>query len=173
MSGVRTALFVSLAANLLLAGVIGGAVLSNARHDRVAAQQAVMRSPNARAILQALPPDRAQGVREKVIAAFREGRAERQEARRARVEAFRVANADVYDPAAVKAAFARLRAADGKVAGRFQDTVADALAELSVEERRAVLRELARRRVAGQRPLSAREGEAPRDVTPEAPAPQP
>ena len=41
MSGLRTALFVSLAVNLLLVGVVGGAALSNYRQDRATAQKAV------------------------------------------------------------------------------------------------------------------------------------
>ena len=43
MKGLRTALFISIAANILLVGVIGGAVVSNARHERLATQNAVAR----------------------------------------------------------------------------------------------------------------------------------
>lgn len=166
MKGLRTALFVSVAANILLVGVIGGAALSNARHERVATQNAVARAPNVRAVLEALPAERRAEIRGKVVAAWREGREARQEARRARVAVYEIANADAYDAAAVKAGFARVRAADAKVAAQLQDMVADAMAGLTVEERRMVLRRLAQRRAA----IGARRQLIAPD---EAPAPNP
>lgn len=167
MSGLKTALFVSVAANLLLAGVIGGAAISNARHERAAATQAVARAPNLRAVLEAAPAERRQEIRAKVVATWREGRPARIAAREARAEVYQLANGDTYDPAAVKAAFARVREADAKVAAHLQDALAEALASLSVEERRAVLRELAKRRALGGRRLMA-----PQQPSPDAP-PQP
>lgn len=167
MNGLKTALFVSVAANLLLAGVIGGAAISNARHERVAATQAIARAPNLRAVLEAVPAERRQQIRAKVIATWREGRAARIAAREARAEVYQLANGDTYDAAAVKAAFARVREADAKVAAQLQDAVVDALKDLSVEERRAVLRELAKRRALGGRRLMAPE------QRPDAPAPEP
>lgn len=166
MKGLRTALFVSVAANILLVGVIGGAALSNARHERTAVQNAVARAPNVRAVLEAVPPERRAEIRGEVIAAWREGRAARQDARRARVEVYEIANAETYDAAAVKAAFARVRAADAKVAEQLQGTVADAMAGLTAEERRTVLQRLAQRRAAigGRRQVIAPD---------EAPAPTP
>lgn len=161
MSGVKTALFVSIAANLLLAGVIGGAVISNARHERAAAMQAIARAPNLRAVLEAAPPAQRQKIRAKVIATWREGRQARIAAREARAEVYRLASSDAYDPAAVKAAFVRVREADAKVAGQLQDAVADALVDLSVEERRAVLQEMAKRRGLGGRRLMAPQIEPP------------
>jgi uncharacterized membrane protein len=148
MKGLRTALFVSVAANILLVGVIGGAVISNARHERVATQNAVARAPNVRAVLEAVPAERRAEIRGKVIAAWRAGRPARQEARRAREEVYETANAETYDAAAVKAAFARVRAADAKVAEQLQGTIADAMAGLTVEERRAALQRLVQRRAA-------------------------
>jgi uncharacterized membrane protein len=154
MSGVRTALFVSLAVNLLLVGVVGGAALSNLRQDRATAQSAVARAPNMRSLLDSLPPERAQAIRSDVVKTWREARNERRAARAARVEVYRLAGAEPYDVAAVKAAFARMRAADGEVARRFQDVVADSMAKLTPEERREVLRNLARQRAGrDRRPL--------------------
>jgi uncharacterized membrane protein len=150
MKGLRTALFVSLAVNLLLVGVIGGAALSNARHERAAAHKAVERAPNMRAILSVLPAERQRDVRIALVRAWRESRDERVAARQARAEAFRAAAADSYDSAAVKAAFARQRAADQALAAKFHDAVIDAIAGFTAEERRAVLRELARRRIGAQ-----------------------
>jgi len=163
MKGLRTALFVSVAANILLVGVIGGAAISNARHERVATQNAVARAPNVRAVLQSVPAERRKAVRDRIVAAWREGRPARQEARRARIAVFESANRESYDPSRVKAAFARLREADAKVAAQFQDVLADSLSELSVEERRAALRELAQQRgaIAGRRPLTGPQEDAP------------
>lgn len=165
MKGLKTALFVSVAANLLLAGVIGGAAISNARHERAAATQAVARAPNLRAVLEAVPAERRQDIRAKVVATWREGRPARVAAREARAEVYQLANSETYDPAAVKAAFARVREADAKVAAHLQDALAEALADLSVAERRAVLRELAKRRALGGRRLMA-----PEQAPPEAPS---
>ena len=166
MKGLRTALFVSIAANILLVGVIGGAAISNARHERVAAQAAVARAPNVRAVLEAVPAERRKLVRDRIVAAWREGRPARLEARRARIAAFETASAESYDAAAVKAAFARSREADAKVAAQLQDMIADALTELSVEERQAVIRQLAQRRAAAGLRRSPREDA-------DAPAPDP
>lgn len=172
MKGLRTALFVSVAANILLVGVIGGAALSNSRHERVATQNAIARAPNVRAILEAVPAERRAEIRGKVIAAWRDGRAVRQEARRARVEVYEIANAESYDAAAVKAGFARVRAADAKVAEQLQNVIADAMTSLTPEERRAVLQRLAQRRAAmgGRRQLVTPD-EAPEPMA--APNPEP
>jgi len=146
MSGLRTALLVSLAANLLLVGVVGGAALSNYRRESASAQEAVARAPNMRALMDALPPERAQSIRSDVVNTWRDAREQRRAARLARIELYRLVGAEPYDVAAVKAAFARMRAADGEVAHRFQDVVADSMAKLTPGERREVLRTLARQR---------------------------
>jgi uncharacterized membrane protein len=165
MSGVRTALFVSLAVNLLLVGVVGGAALSGFRQDRAVAEKAVARAPNMRALLDSLPPERAQAIRSDVVKTWREARDERRAARAARIELYRLAGAEPYDVAAVKAAFARMRAADGEVARQFQDVVADSMAKMTPVERREMLRSLARQRGGrDRRPLI--EDTPPRDPAP-------
>jgi uncharacterized membrane protein len=154
MSGVRTALCVSLAVNLLLVGVVGGTALSNLRQDRAIAQKAIARAPNMRSLMDSVPPERAQEIRNDVVKAWREAREKRRTARAARIEVYRLAGAEPYDVDAVKAAFTRMRAADGEVARQFQDTIADAMAKLTPEERRDVLRNLARQRAGrDRRPL--------------------
>lgn len=156
MSSGRTALFVSLAVNLLLVGAMVGVGLSELRHQRERASLAVARAPNIRALMQSLPPERATEVRQKVIGAWRDARTQRRAARQARLDLVRIAGAETYDVAAAKAAFARMRAADASVAGRFQDVVADAMVSLTLEERRDLLRRLAARRAdQGRRGLQA------------------
>jgi uncharacterized membrane protein len=154
MSGLRTALFASLAVNLLLVGVVGGATISNLRQDKTTAQKAVARAPNMRALMDSLPPERAQAIRGDVVNTWRNARDERRAAREARIEVYRLAGEEPYDPAAVKGAFARMRVADGEVARQFQDVVADSMARLTADERREVLRNLARQRAGrDRRPL--------------------
>ncbi len=146
MSAGRTALFVSLAVNLLLVGAIAGAGLSELRHQRERATQAVARAPNMRAVMESLSPERAAEVRRKVFEGWRDARAQRQAARQARLDLVRIAGADTYDVAAAKAAFARMRAADASVAAHFHGVVAEAMASLTLEERRSLLRQLTARR---------------------------
>jgi uncharacterized membrane protein len=143
---MRWALFISLAVNLLLIGAAVGVGLGEWRLQKERATAAVARAPNMGAVLQALPPERASEVRGKVADAWRGAKDERGEARAAREEIARIVAADTYDRAAAGAAFARMRAADARVAARFHDVVADAMASMTAEERRALLRQLLTRR---------------------------
>lgn len=161
MSVSRIALFVSLAVNVLLVGMVGGAAIADLRNQRVRAEAAVSRAPNMRAVLGALPPERAQEVRAKVIASWRDAREERRAARQARVAVMQAVGAETYDAEAVRRAFADLRAADTAVAARFQDVIVDSLATMTVQERRAVLRQLVQRRGGGALMRRAQEGETP------------
>ena len=147
MIGTRTALFVSLAVNVLLLGAIVGGGLAGLRQQHARDTQTVARAPNMRVLMQSLPPTRAAEVREHVVGAWRDAQAERRAARQARLEIARVAGAEPYDVAAAKTAFANMRAADARVAAKFHDVVAEAMASMTVAERRAMLRELATRRM--------------------------
>ncbi|MDX2233582.1 MAG: periplasmic heavy metal sensor [Hyphomonadaceae bacterium] len=148
MTGLRAALFASLAVNVLLVGVVGGAALSEWRGERTRTETAVARAPNMRAILGALPPERAAAVRARVIETWQDAREDRQRMRQARMAALRTAAADPYDAAATQRAFGEMRAADAVVTARFHDVIAQTLGEMTVEERRDVLRRLATRRQA-------------------------
>jgi uncharacterized membrane protein len=143
---MRWALFISLAVNLLLVGAIVGVALGEMRHEKQRASAAVARAPNMRAILDALPPERAAEVQGKVAEAWRAAKEERKGSRQAREAVAGVVAAETYDRAAAGAAFARMRAADARVTERFHDVVADAMTSMTVEERRALLRQLATRR---------------------------
>lgn len=161
---MRIALLVSLALNLLLIGAAVGIGLGEWRRGG----ERIARAPNMRAVMESLPPERAEQVRGQVIGAWRAARDQRREARAARLELVRIASADAYDKAAVQAAFARLRTADAAVAERFHDVVAEAMAGMSGEERRQMLRRLAARRLEagrGPRPAPLR-GETEPDATP-------
>lgn len=158
-AGWRTVALVSLAANLLIVGGLVGGYAAGARFQPPRMAQANDAGP-ARALLQALPQSERAAMRRELARTFVDARAMRKEARDARTALAQTALAEPYDPAAVKAALARMRAADAALAGRFHDAVADAFAKMSPEERRQALRALAQRR-ADTRPGVARP--APRE----------
>jgi|CXWL01.1.fsa_nt_gi uncharacterized membrane protein len=168
---VRTLLFISLALNILIVGAFAGAYFSGARFQRPSAeapsdQALVQRLPGPRAFLAALPDEARADMRARFRATWGETRVLREEARVARVAAFEAASAEPFDAVAVKAAFARMRAADQAAIGAFHDVVADAFAEMSPAQRAVALEALrtappARREAIG--PAAERApGEAPR-----------
>lgn len=150
----RTLLFVSLALNFLTIGVIVGGYGAGVRLERAASQAVVGRMPGPRAFLQALPPETRAKMRAELAQSWQASREARQAALQARRDAFAAAATEPYDAVRVKAAFERLRAADQAAIGVFHDTIADAFARLSPEERAEALQALreatpARRRAIG------------------------
>ena len=147
MTASRWALFLSVALNVLLIGVIAGGAIAGMRHQTARATEALARAPNMRALMESLPPARAAEVRGRVVETWRSAQSERRAARQARVDVARIAGAEPYDETAAKAAFAKMRQADAAVASRFHDVVANSMASMTVAERRAMLRRLAQRRM--------------------------
>ncbi|MBU6372805.1 MAG: periplasmic heavy metal sensor [Alphaproteobacteria bacterium] len=151
MSTWRTVAFVSLAANLLVAGIAIGGYAAGARLQ-APGEAAQARAGGGgserplRAFVAAMPPEQRAQTRREMARTFSESRDLRAAAREARLAVARAAGAEPYDAAAVKAALARMRAADGEVAARFHESLADRLATLSPEQRRTVLRALMQRR---------------------------
>lgn len=139
---VRALLFVSLALNILVMGAFGGAYVAGARLQRPMDQALVQRLPGPRAFMAALPSEARAEMRQRLRQSWRETRVQREEARAARVAAFEAAAAEPFDSVAVRAAFARLRAADQAAIGAFHDVVVDAFAEMSPEERATALEAL-------------------------------
>ncbi len=136
----RTLLFVSLALNLLVAGAIGGAFLSGVRVEREGGAGAVVeRLPGPRAFLRALPEETRALMRQKLADSWQATRETRQAAIEARRDAFAAASEEPYDVARVRAAFARLRAADQAAIAVFHDDLAEAFGELTPEQRREAL----------------------------------
>lgn len=142
---MRWALLISLAVNLLLIGAAVGVGLGEARHRKERSVAAVSSTPTMRAVLAALPPERAAQVQAKVADAWRAAREEREQARDANLEVARLIGAETYDRAAVSAALSRMRAANSRVAGRFHEVVAEAMANMTAAERRTLLQALAAR----------------------------
>ena len=153
----RTLLFVSVALNLLVVGAVAGAWSAGVRLEREADNGAIVeRFPGPRAFLQALPQQTRAVMREQLAAGWDDSREKRRAAQQARRDAFAAAAQEPYDAARVRAAFANLRAADQAAIGVFHDNVADALGQLTPEQRREALAAL---RTAA--PAVRRDGVAP------------
>lgn len=153
----RTLLFVSVALNLLAVGAVAGAWSAGVRLEREGDNAAVVeRFPGPRAFLQALPPETREIMRGELATSWEQSRQTRQAAIQARRDAFAAVAQEPYDAASVRAAFARLRAADQAAIGVFHDNVVDALGKLTPEQRHEALEAL---RTAA--PAARREGVAP------------
>jgi len=149
MSGFpwRTALFLSLALNLVVISAVVGAVASGARLERPL-QQAPAAGPAAvtpRAFMQALPPESRRIMRRALTGAAVDLREQRAAARAARLELYEASRAEPYDVERVRAAFAATRAADAAIISRLHDTVADALGRIDAEDRRVAVDAMAER----------------------------
>lgn len=139
----RTALFISVALNLLVIGGAAGAWGAGVRLQREGDNRAVVeRMPGARAFLRALPPETRALMREEMVESLEESRTARQAALQARRDAFTAAATEPYDAARVRSAFERLRAADQAAIAVFHDNIVDSFAELTPEKRREALEAL-------------------------------
>ncbi|MDZ4691518.1 periplasmic heavy metal sensor [Terricaulis sp.] len=155
---LRTALFVSVAINLILISIATGAFLSGARLERPAPDAVhdapLARMAAARTFIQALPPEARRELRRGLAGSLLDMRDHRRASQRARLALYDAAGAEPYDVVRVRAAFADVRAADAQLAASFQDSVAEALGRLSAEDRRQALDAMMRRQQRG----NAREG---------------
>jgi len=173
----RTLLLVSVALNLLTVGAIAGAYGAGVRLERQAPDAVVERMPGPRAFLAALPEPTRVKMREELADSWTQSRQARRAALQARRDAFAAAAAEPYDVARVRAAFARLRAADQAAIAVFHDNVVDAFGELDPQERREALDALRRATPARRQNALASEpatqggapanGEAAQQSTPE------
>lgn len=146
MSGFpwRTALFASLALNLVVVSAGIGAFASGARLERPADQAIGSRQLAPRAFMQALPPETRQALRRELAGRVLRMREERAAVRAARRELYAATRAEQYDAERVRAAFAASRAADAVFAEAIHDATVDALSQLSADERRAAIDAVAR-----------------------------
>jgi uncharacterized membrane protein len=146
----RTLLFVSLVVNLLLIGGVIGVVASGARLHGPPFERHGVRGPIA-----AVAIERRRALMGGLREAWRQSDSLREASRQARLDLFAAAEKEPYDEAAVRAALAKMRAADVVLAEKYHDAVATALAKLPPEERMAALRATTRPgglRRAGQPP---------------------
>lgn len=154
----RTLLFVSVALNLLVIGGVAGAFGAGVRLERGESEEAaVERMPAPRAFLRALPPETRAAMRQELAKSWQTSRETRQAAAQARRDAYAALAQEPYDATQVRAAFARLRAADETAIGAFHDNMIAAFGELTPEQRREAVAAL---RGAGR---GARQGAAAPD----------
>lgn len=136
-------LIVSLIANALLIGLLIGGGLGQRKAGpppaSIGGEQALMRGLD-----QALPASERRDVRQAFRRAFAESRDERKQLRDARRELTRLFANEPYDAEAVQTALADMRAADDAMKAKMHDLLAEQLGKLSVEQRRALIRDLSR-----------------------------
>jgi uncharacterized membrane protein len=147
----------SLGLNLLIIGILVGALAAGARLMGPARIAGIgPHGPVTNAFMEPLSEAQRSRLRAAFRKAFMETAAERAALREARGAIVRLGAAEAYDPEAMAAAFASLRASEAAVAERFHTAIARELASLSPEERRAALRAAASRNIAnlgrGERP---------------------
>jgi len=135
----RTLLFASAALNLLVIGAAAGAFGAGVRLERQTPGAMVDRMPGPRAFIRDLPEETRLKMREELAETWVETGTARQTASQARREAFAAIAEEPYDAARVRAAFARVRAADQTAIAVFHDNMAEAFGELTPEQRREAL----------------------------------
>ena len=141
----RAALFASLGLNILGAGAAIGALASGARLERpaLAAPAEPDEAPSAlrgpRAFLEAAPPQAREALRRDLGRVWRDTKSLREEARAARLALYDAATTETYDAARMRAAFERVREANQSAIAPYHDSLADNLALLNLEERRAAV----------------------------------
>ena len=133
-------LLVSLAINLVLIGLFAGSMLNRTPHDR----------PPARHGGLAERADVSPEVRRAVGDALRSARSAAPEARQRNVDArsalYGVLTADVFDPNAARAAFGVMRDAETAFQMETQESLIQAMSEMSAVERASIARRLTRQR---------------------------
>ena len=136
---------VSLALNLFLAGAGVGVAVVGAR--LVGERSDLHRGfgdGRIGAALSALPPERREALRDIMRSQALDAAPDLRAARDARQEAIRLMTAEPYDSAAVAAALAKARDAEGRARARIDATLATRLAGLSTQERAMFSRMLMR-----------------------------
>lgn len=152
--GIKIALAVSLALNLLVAGLVGGAVLRRGGPDEAPAIRALGLAPFAIA----LPREGRDDMRRRIEADAPRLRAERARIGDSLREVRRALLADPFDREAAAAALARSREAATALQGIGHSALLDTLEEMTVEDRAEVARRLGR----AMRWMARRDGGGPR-----------
>lgn len=177
----RTLLLISLALNVLIVGAAVGVFVSGARLHRGEGPPGI--GPGPRAFMGALPREKRQDIRKQLADAWRDNKAERDEAAQARMALLSVLSAEKFDEAAVRAALARVRDADGRLVSKNQDAVIAVIRDLPPQERLAAIGAILRGRAGmgpgmgpgigqGQRRWGGRRDGMMGPPPPDAPAPE-
>lgn len=144
----RAAFLMSVALNVIVASAALGAVLAGARLERPAGV-GLPREANVRAFMHALPPETRRALRRNLARRFMAMGEERSAARAARFEVYAAAGAEPYNVERVRAAFAESRSADAALGAAVHDAVAEAIGELSPEQRQAAMNAVRNRALLG------------------------
>lgn len=149
----RTALFISLALNIVIVSVAIGAFASGARLQRPAPESTTeLRFSGQRAFLRALPPEDRRQLRRDIAAELIAMREQRAASRQARLALYEAARAEPYDAERVRAAFAAVRAADAALLAGVHDALADGFGEVDPASRAAALDAMERERPSSGEP---------------------
>jgi uncharacterized membrane protein len=154
----RTLLFVSAAFNLLIIGAVIGAYGAGVRLQR---ETTATRFPAPREFMAALPPDARLNVRGELARTWTQTLPLRQQAVQARRDAFDAAATEPFDAVRVRAAFARVRAADQAALAPFHDNVVTALAQMTPAERQRAIAALRTARPLRRQALAPIDGARP------------
>jgi uncharacterized membrane protein len=165
----RTGFLLSLAVNILIIGALAGFALGGGL-TRVRGGGAMAMLGQPRAVAAALPQDVRQALRRDLVQAWFETDDERAAWRAANAEVLRELQAEPYDVVETQAALRRQREAGATAMGSFQDSLAQSLAALTPEQRRAVADALTHVRARRERTEDAPLLEEPSDGA--APAPE-
>jgi uncharacterized membrane protein len=147
----KTLLFVSAALNVLIVGAVIGVGVSGARLQRPVPPSEADMTVGTKAFMGALPPEKAPEIRQKLTKAWTENGTERTAARDARQDLFALVSKDEFDEPAIRAALAKVRAADEALTAKNQDAVIDVLKDLQPRQRAAALRAILRASIVQRR----------------------
>lgn len=163
--GLKIALAVSVAVNIFVVGTVVGGVIMGVRNFDGRTHRD--RPPVIQMIQSLDETDRAaaeQALHETGLAA----RQDFDSARRYRSEAIALAGAETFDRAAVEAALAQARQAEGTGRGRLETALLDLMERLDQADRQRLAPGLARRGRDGHRGRGGRRGPTPEAVAPRA-----
>jgi uncharacterized membrane protein len=139
-------LYASLALNLLLAGIIGGGLVAGARHHGHGGPPPPMAVRDIGfAFMRALPEERRAELLKGAGEKMHKVKPLFEESMKLRKEAFAMLDQETIDPAALKAAFAKVRAADTVAQTQAGDAFAEMVSTLPVAERRAAVAKIRER----------------------------
>lgn len=165
----RIILIVSLVANLFLGGAVIGGVIAGAklmdRHENRRGERGGMLTA-----FRNIPEDRRMEIRRTLRGDVEAARPALEAARAARRKVAQLIAAPDYDPAAVAAAMAEARGADGRARALVDDGMAKRLAQLTPEERK-IFSTVMDRGPRGDRGPGPRGGRGDRKGPPEGPQP--
>lgn len=154
-------LVVSLIVNALLIGVLIGGGLGQRKAGPPPGGGAGGEQALIRGIDRSLPDEQRRLVRRAFRQAFAESREQRIIVRDARQRLGQLLAAEPYDAEAVRESFRELREADAAMRARIQDVLAEQFGALTVEQRRAIIEDLNKRRPPRGRPGDDRRGPPP------------